>query len=394
MEYWNNLGIFFLWSVILFYSVISLFVCFRAFIIRYYPVRLKINTSLLKYKRLILVSLRFIGLWIFPLYHISELSPGFWQQIIIMSVMAVIGVVIFYLLSRGKKDKKQLSKGTPFHLFAFLLYGFFNFIASVYLGFVAASGIILPLSRFTEAFDVASNPVIGFILSLLIYSVFLGLYKIALRWSFFVWILISPPLFAAIGIGWLAIFLKYRLFRYFSYTLLCGSCFRLNKRRDSFRFEAVNYYNSFSYKSMFAILQFDRDLPEYKKANGQLKFGSGRRFCKFCGSSLTEDGPYITLKCFFGDRYAGETTGGEYLLENPEVSDRTQIMDLSSIVIDTATADRLKLERFITFIINFPPKTRLRKLPVYYIGELDTLGEPTRNLVVNTFGNIRELDSD
>jgi hypothetical protein len=72
-----------------------------------------------------------------------------------------------------------------------------------------------------------------------------------------------------------------------------------------------------------------------------------------------------------------------------QLNQREEPIDVSQVYIDTATCDPYLLERFVTFIINFPPEQSLQSVQILYRGDLDELGSNLKNTLYNTFVHIK-----
>jgi hypothetical protein len=79
------------------------------------------------------------------------------------------------------------------------------------------------------------------------------------------------------------------------------------------------------------------------------------------------------------------------VLTNPEVEWREQPLNVLEVYIDTDSTYRELLERFITFIINYPPKHGVKSVKIFYKGDLDNLGENLKNALRNTFDKIEQI---
>jgi hypothetical protein len=80
-----------------------------------------------------------------------------------------------------------------------------------------------------------------------------------------------------------------------------------------------------------------------------------------------------------------------FLLINPDVVQRTFPIEVSEVYIDTATCDRNLLERFITYIVNYPPTRGVQSVHILCKGELDELGANLKNALHNNFRHIQRF---
>lgn len=202
------------------------------------------------------------------------------------------------------------------------------------------------------------------------------------------WI-ICLPYYLSIYFGYLIIKLKYVSFFPYAQKVICPACYRLNKPKHSKEYEKRNYLESFSVKTENNVFTFNRNDPFYRLNHGMLRFGRRKRFCLYCGENLMTEKPYMKLVCVFGDNIKEEWDKQTFVLKNPDVSHRDSPVDLSALYIDPAATDIHKLERFVTFVMNHPPKGRPEMLPVYYYGDLTPLGDHMKNLLENTFKRLK-----
>ncbi len=87
-----------------------------------------------------------------------------------------------------------------------------------------------------------------------------------------------------------------------------------------------------------------------------------------------------------------EKIGRGFLLTNPDFEFTDQPVEVSEVYIDTTTCDHLLLERFMTYILNYPPKKGVRPVKIFYQGEFDDLGDNLKNALRNTFEYIKKIE--
>jgi hypothetical protein len=80
--------------------------------------------------------------------------------------------------------------------------------------------------------------------------------------------------------------------------------------------------------------------------------------------------------------------GRIFLLSEPDFEAKDQPVDINEVYIDTKTCDSRLLERFISYILHYPPKHGVQSVKIFYKGELGRLGNNLRNALQNTFEHI------
>lgn len=81
-----------------------------------------------------------------------------------------------------------------------------------------------------------------------------------------------------------------------------------------------------------------------------------------------------------------------FLLINPDF-DQPEVwsLEIEEVYIDPATCERYLLERFLTYILNYPPSKGLASVRILHHGELQQFGENLKNAFVNNFQIIEPL---
>lgn len=120
------------------------------------------------------------------------------------------------------------------------------------------------------------------------------------------------------------------------------------------------------------------------------RYEHGVRYCEFCDQPVenTKDPGRVVL--IFGNLQI-QRQGRVFLLANPDFEHKEHRIDLSDVYIDTPTCDRRLFERFITYVLNFPPRDGLAAIQVFYRGALDELGTNLANTLRNNFPHIAEF---
>lgn len=80
-----------------------------------------------------------------------------------------------------------------------------------------------------------------------------------------------------------------------------------------------------------------------------------------------------------------------YIFANPDFEHKETPIEISAVYIDTTTCDRLLLERFLTYIVNYPPKKGVKSVQIFYQGNLNDLGDNLKNALQNNFIRIEEI---
>ena len=79
------------------------------------------------------------------------------------------------------------------------------------------------------------------------------------------------------------------------------------------------------------------------------------------------------------------------IFANPGFQLMKQAVDVSEIYIDTFTCKPLQLERFITYLLNYPPKKGISFVKIFHKGALDNLGKNLKNSLQNNFQHVKEM---
>jgi hypothetical protein len=122
----------------------------------------------------------------------------------------------------------------------------------------------------------------------------------------------------------------------------------------------------------------------------QCRYKTGVRFCEHCGQAveLTKiPGKVIvtfgTITPPSGERF--------FVLADPDFEEKEQTFDISELYLDPATTDQRLLERFVTYIVNHPPRDGVNSVHVFFRGELEALGANLKNVLHNTFDTLEQL---
>lgn len=120
------------------------------------------------------------------------------------------------------------------------------------------------------------------------------------------------------------------------------------------------------------------------------KYNNGIRYCERCRKEVefTKDPGEVFL--MFGN-VALQPEGRVFMLSDPDFEQRTKFIEISRVYIDTKTCDKRLLERFITYIINYPPERGIQAVQILYRGEFDDLGANLKNALRNNFAQIEKI---
>lgn len=118
-------------------------------------------------------------------------------------------------------------------------------------------------------------------------------------------------------------------------------------------------------------------------------YKKGTRYCEHCGKRVEAGTDPDKVIIAFGD-IRPKKEGCVIGLANPDFEQKKQPIEVSEVYVDTATCNPQFLERFITYIVNYPPTHGLRSVKIFYWGELDDLGENLKNALRNTFAELHE----
>ena len=119
------------------------------------------------------------------------------------------------------------------------------------------------------------------------------------------------------------------------------------------------------------------------------RYVNGQRYCEYCGQEveLTKDlGRLIFSFGICEERPAGKSI---VALSNPDLETKERRVDVSAVYLHTKTCNKLLLERFLTYIVNYPPKHGVQSVQIFYQGSLDDLGDHLKNAFRNTFNQIQ-----
>jgi len=120
------------------------------------------------------------------------------------------------------------------------------------------------------------------------------------------------------------------------------------------------------------------------------KYRDGIRYCERCRKEVefTND-PGEVLVSFGKIPLIPE--GRIFMLSDPDFGQKRKFVEISEVYIDTGTCDRLLLEKFVTYIVNYPPEYGLHSVQILYRGKLDDLGDNLKNSLRNNFKHVEKI---
>lgn len=120
------------------------------------------------------------------------------------------------------------------------------------------------------------------------------------------------------------------------------------------------------------------------------RYELGRRSCEHCQQAV-EDTKEVGNVIFTFGNISFSRGGRVFVLSNPDFEHKEHHVEVSEVYIDPPTTDKRLLERFITYIVNYPPEKGLQAVQICYQGELDALGDHLKNALQNTFTQIEKI---
>lgn len=120
------------------------------------------------------------------------------------------------------------------------------------------------------------------------------------------------------------------------------------------------------------------------------RYDNGRRFCEHCQQDVELTDLPGKVVCLFGTfedaQLASIQSSPRTLLRrDPDFERQDSAIEVSEVHIHPLTADKRLLERFVAYLLNYPPRDGVRSVRVVYHGEPETLGDHLANLLRNTF---------
>jgi hypothetical protein len=120
------------------------------------------------------------------------------------------------------------------------------------------------------------------------------------------------------------------------------------------------------------------------------RYKTGIRYCEHCQQEVKQTKERGEVILTF--EYPLKAEGRQFILSNPDFEHQDHPIEVTKVYIDTHTSDRRLLERFLTYIVNYPPTRGLQSIQVFYTGNLDHLGTNLKNAFQNTFRHLEQKE--
>ncbi len=120
------------------------------------------------------------------------------------------------------------------------------------------------------------------------------------------------------------------------------------------------------------------------------RYTRGKRYCEHCYEEVEWTKPLGNLIFTFGN-FHQRPKSRIFVLSNPDFERKNHAVDVSEVYIDTKTSDTFLLERFMTYIVNYPPLHGVQSVRIFYSGKLDDLGKNLKNALRNNFSHVAQI---
>lgn len=178
----------------------------------------------------------------------------------------------------------------------------------------------------------------------------------------------------ALMIGWIVFFAMSPLLILLRFkTIICSNCLRYTERLHA------------RYETGIRYCEHCRQEVEWTHNPGKVIFTFGDFPLE------ADDRVFIVPSDFAFGNAQPETESGIFFRSKFDIEHREQPIDVSEVYIDTKTADPRLPERFITFMVNYPPKHGLRSVQIFYRGKLDDLGNNLKNALRNNCEDVKQI---
>jgi hypothetical protein len=126
------------------------------------------------------------------------------------------------------------------------------------------------------------------------------------------------------------------------------------------------------------------------------QYQTGKRYCEHCHQEVEQtidSGEVIFSFGRFSQFHSRKMTLGcrIFLLKDPDFDQKEHVIDVSKVYIEVKTCNKRLLERFLTYIVNYPPERGLQSVQIFYQGELAELGHNLQNALHNNFTSIKQM---
>ncbi len=119
------------------------------------------------------------------------------------------------------------------------------------------------------------------------------------------------------------------------------------------------------------------------------RYEHGNRFCEHCQQEVERTKERGKVIVTFD--YPLTANGREFILSTPEFEQQEHPIEVSIVYLNTNSCDYRLFERFITYILNYPPTNGAQSIQIRYTGMLDNLGENLKNVLQNTFYHVEQI---
>lgn len=120
------------------------------------------------------------------------------------------------------------------------------------------------------------------------------------------------------------------------------------------------------------------------------RYELGQRFCEHCQQAVEDTKVFGKVIFTFGD-VPFFPEGRVFVFSNPDFEYKEYYIEVSEVYLDPQTTDKRLFERFITYIVNYPPRRGLNSVTIFYRGELEDLGVPLANALRNTCEQVIQM---
>ncbi len=161
-------------------------------------------------------------------------------------------------------------------------------------------------------------------------------------------------------------------------TIICSSCFRYTQPFKS------------QYETGIRYCEHCHSKVEQTSEPGKVIFIFGQ-FSEFQLQQLQSGSKRIFL--FLNPTFGEKRAQGLFFHSSTVDLDQKECpIDVSEVYIAPKTCNPRLLERFITYIINYPPEHGIRNIKLFYSEELDDLGKYLKNALRNNFEGIGRME--
>jgi len=126
------------------------------------------------------------------------------------------------------------------------------------------------------------------------------------------------------------------------------------------------------------------------------RYHDGRRYCEHCHGRIgqtSEAGRVVVIFGTFKEQHLKQITTGNriFCLANPDFEKKTVPIDVSTVWVEPSTSQESLLERFLAYIVNYPPEQGVQSVHIVICGNLTDLQESLKNALQNTFRHVQQI---